>query len=325
MIFDDVKQKIEDGRQGLNEGIHMGYERLHKFIPGIQQSTYYLIGGELGTGKSAFVDEAFVYNPYDYILSGKCNQKFHILYFSLEIDKVRKIAKAIARRIFHKYKILIDINYVLSKGKNRISDEIYNFVLDQCEYFYKLEEFVTFYDKPENPTGIWKNVLDYSKNNGKWISNKINETEFVPAEYIPNDPNKYTILIVDHIGLMRNERGFTKKQNIDKLSEYAIILRNKCRFSPVLIQQLNRSMSSAERFNINRVEPQLSDFKETGNTQEDADLVLAVFNPSRYDIKNFYGYNTALLKNRCRTLHILKINTILLDFSLIISYLCINK
>lgn len=37
-----------------------------------------------------------------------------------------------------------------------------------------------------------------------------------------------------------------------------------------------------------------------------ADLILAIFNPSRYDIKNFYGYNTALLKNKFKSLHILK-------------------
>lgn len=270
MIFDDVKNSINDGLQGRNEGIPMGYERLHNVIPGIQQSTYYLVGGELGTGKSAFVDESFVYNPYDYILDNPDkNIDYHILYFSLEIDKVRKIAKAIARRIFHKYKILVDINYILSKGKNRISQEVYDYAMQQSDYFYKMEEYVTFLDKPENPTGIWKNVLKYAENNGVWSEKMVQDTEVIPASYKPNNPNKITTIIVDHVGLMRNERGFSKKQNIDKLSEYAIVLRNKCKFSPVLIQQLNRSMSSAERFTINRVEPQLSDFKESGNTQED--------------------------------------------------------
>jgi replicative DNA helicase len=306
MIFDEVKRKIDDGIAGLNEGIPMGFPRLNKLIPGVQRGTYYLIGGELGTGKSAFVDEAFVYNPYEYILNAETKPDFQILYFSLEIDKVRKIAKAIARRIFHKYKVLIDINYVLSRGKNRISDEIYQQVLSECDYFYKLEEYVTFYDRPINPTGIWKDVLNYSKENGVWQDAKDAEGQFIPAEYKPHNPNKTVVIIVDHVGLMRLERGFNKKQNIDKFSEYCIILRNKCGYSPVLIQQLNRSMSSSERFSANRVEPQLSDYKDSGNTQDDGDIVLAVFNPTRYDIKNFYGYNTSLLKNRFRSLSILK-------------------
>lgn len=306
MIFDEVKKKIDNGRLGLNQGIPMGFERLRNSIPGIQQGTYYLVGGELGTGKSSMVDELFVYNPFDYVLNNQGQTDFHVLYFSLEIDKVRKIAKAIARRVFYKYKILIDINYVLSKGKNRVSEEIYQYILSECDYFYKLEEYVTFFDGIENPTGIWMKALNYSKNNGTWTNCKNSDGDFVPSEYTPNDPCKITLVVVDHVGLMRHERGFNKKQNIDKLSEYCIILRNKCQYSPVLIQQLNRSMSSSERFSANRVEPQLSDFKDSQNPEEDSDIVLAVFNPSRYDIKNFYGYNTALLKNRFRSLSILK-------------------
>jgi hypothetical protein len=195
---------------------------------------------------------------------------------------------------------------VLSKGKHRISDEVYKQVLAECDYFYKLEEYVTFFDRTENPTGIWMNVLNYSKNNGVWTNSRNSEGEFVPSEYKPTNPNKITLVVVDHIGLMRMERGYNKKQNIDKMSEYCIILRNKCQYSPVLIQQLNRSMSSSERFSANRVEPQLSDFKDSQNPEEDADIVLAVFNPSRYDIKSFYGYNTGLLRNKFRSLSVLK-------------------
>lgn len=306
MIFDEVKQKIEEGQKGMNEGIPMGFNRLNNVIPGIQQSTYYLIGGELGSGKSALTDEAFIYNPYDYIITHDTDLDFQVLYFSLEIDKVRKIAKAIARRIFHKYKVLVDINYILSKGKNRISDEVYKYAMEQCDYFYKLEQYVTFFDKPENPTGIWKTVLNYSNENGKWKEAINSDGQMVPSEYKAYNPNKIVLVVVDHLGLMRCERGFLKKQNIDKMSEYAIILRNKCKYSQVFVQQLNRSMSSTERFSINRVEPQLSDFKDTGNTQSDCDICLAVFSPIRYDIKNFYGYNVSLLKNKFKSIHILK-------------------
>lgn len=268
MIFDRVKEKIDSGREGKNMGLSMGFERLSEFIPGIQQGTYYLVGGELGTGKSALVDEAFVYNPYEYIINKKEDIDFHVLYFSLEIDKIRKVAKAIARRIFHKYKILIDINYVLSKGKNRISDEIYQKVLEECDYFYRLEEYVTYHDKALNPTGIYKAVAEYAKANGVWTDSG-EPGEFIPKTYKPNNPNKITLFVVDHLGLMRSERGYSDKQNIDKMSEYAVMLRNKCGFSPVFVQQLNRTMSSSERFKIDRVEPQLSDFKGSGNTQED--------------------------------------------------------
>ncbi len=305
MIFDNVVNKINNGRMGLNKGIDMGHKRLFDYLNGVQRSTYYLIGGELGTGKSAFVDEAFVYNPYEFIASGVPDLDMHTIYFSLEIDKDRKITKAIAKRLYETYHVLVDINYILSKGKHRINEEIYRFVMEQKEHFYRMEQYVTIIDRPQNPTGIWKELVKFAAENGKWESNK-ELGDFTPSNYIPNNPNKYILFVIDHIGLMRLERGFNRKQNIDKLSEYAIILRNKCGFSPVLVQQLNRDMSSSGRFNINRVEPQLSDFKETGNTQEDADVVLALFSPARYDIKAFYGYNTMLLKNNFKSLHLLK-------------------
>lgn len=85
-----------------------------------------------------------------------------------------------------------------------------------------------------------------------------------------------------------------------------IILRNKCYHSPVLVQQLSRSLSSTDRFKLNKVEPQLSDFKESGNTQEDANVVLALFSPRRYEIPEFRKYKIGLLKDRFRSLSILK-------------------
>ena len=39
-----LKSKIDAGRLGLNKGLPHGFNRLVEYIPGIQQSTYYLIG-----------------------------------------------------------------------------------------------------------------------------------------------------------------------------------------------------------------------------------------------------------------------------------------
>ena len=87
MIFDRVINKINRGQQGLNKGLPMGFERLVQFIPGIQQGTYYLIGGETGSGKTAFTDDAFLYNPYDWYKASDTGIKLKVFYWSLEIDK----------------------------------------------------------------------------------------------------------------------------------------------------------------------------------------------------------------------------------------------
>lgn len=300
MLIKDTLERIELGRQGLNSGLPHGFNRLTAYIPNIQQGTFYLVGAETGVGKTAFVDQMFVVNPIEFILSGKTTKKANVIYFSFEIEKTLKMAKFIARKLYYDYGILTDINYVLSRGKNRISSEIYDKVISTVAHFEQYDDFLRIYDRNENPTGILNYLLDYSKQNGRWVESDIS------TKYIPNNPELYTIIVVDHVNLMKQERGFTKKENIDKLSSYMLMLRNKCGFTPAIVQQLNRTMSSADRFKIDRVEPQLSDFKDSGTPQEDANIVMALFSPKRYDIKKHVGYDTEALDERFRSLFVLK-------------------
>lgn len=305
-------EKIDKGKLGLNSGLPHGFERLTEFIPNIQQSTYYVVGGELGSGKSALTNNMFVYNPIDWYIANMHNTdvKLKIKYYSFEIPKDDMGLKALARKIYLEYDVLLDINYILSRGKNRISQEHYDLVIKNLDYIDKVNSIVDIQDLPKNPTGIWFDMLEHAVNNGTGIKRTVDEYrnknyEF-EGEYIPNDPNLYTLIVVDHVGLAKKEREFNKKEVIDKLSEYMIILRNKCGFSPVIVQQLNRSMSSTDRFKLDRVEPQLSDFKESGCTQEDANVVLTLFSPQRYEMEKHRNYNVSMLKNRYRSLSILK-------------------
>ena len=54
------------------------------------------------------------------------------------------------------------------------------------------------------------------------------------------------------------------------------------------------------------VEPQLSDFKNSSNTQDDANIILALFSPKRYDMEKYKGYDIIKLKDRFRAMHLLK-------------------
>jgi hypothetical protein len=140
-------------------------------------------------------------------------------------------------------------------------------------------------------------MKEYSEQHGTWKKDGPRQT------YTPNDPYVYHMIIIDHIGLVSSQN---KKKAIDEISQYCVWFRNKCHFSPVIVSQYNRVLQSSDRAKLNLLEPRLSDFKETGNTQEDADTVIALFNPYRYKIPDYYGYDIKTLKNRIRTAHILK-------------------
>lgn len=305
---EELLKKIESGKAGLNKGLPHGFNRLVEFIPGIQQSTYYLVGAESSVGKSAFVDNSFVFNPIDWYIANKHNTdiKLKIHYYSFEIAKEMMLYKAVCRKIWLDKHILLDVNYILSRGFNRISQEHYNLVYNAMDYFDEMQDLLYISDIPENPTGIWHKELKYANENGKGLV----DLKFVESDYIPNNPNLYTIIVVDHASLIKKERGFGTKELIDKLSEYLIILRNKLKFTPVMIQQLNRAGNDPIRIKSGRMEPMLSDFKDSGNTIQDCNLCLSLFSPARYEMDSHRGYAINPSQNglggRYRSLQILK-------------------
>jgi replicative DNA helicase len=309
-IIQNVIHNIERGKLGLNKGLPMGFNRLVSFIPGIQQGTYYLVGGETGSGKTAFTDDAFVYNPYDwYKAHPNTDISLKIFYWSLEIDKTIKMTKAVCRKLYKEYGILTDVNFVLSRGKNRISQEVYDIVVGVRDYFEEMEDVLTIIDANENPTGINKFMLQHAKANGTITYKTVNngkEDITVFDKYEANDPNQYVIIVIDHISLMKRERGFNVKDNVDKMSEYLIPLRNNFNYIPVVVQQLNRSNTQTDRFKMDMVEPKLSDFKDSGNTQQDANVIMTLFSPHRHELENFRGYNIKKLRDRFRSVNILK-------------------
>ena len=104
-IFDASLGRIKDGKYGLNKGIPHHLNKLEPYMPAINKGTYYLIGADTGSGKTAFVDDLFLYNTFDYYMANKDKMKLNINYFSLEIDSVNKIVKGMVRKLLLDYGI----------------------------------------------------------------------------------------------------------------------------------------------------------------------------------------------------------------------------
>jgi replicative DNA helicase len=309
-IFDGALDKVVRGREGLNEGLPMGFKRLVHHLPNIQQGTYYLVGASTKIGKTSFADDCFLYNPYDFLMTNESDIELDVDYFSFEIDKFTKVIKGICRKIWKDYGILVNPNEILSRGKNYCSDEIYTKVLEYRTYFESMEDIVTMHDESDNATGINKYLLKKAAQNGKIIKKKIGTSkEGVDImrfdRYIPNNPNKYWIVFIDHIALLKEERGFSTKQNIDKMSKYLVELRNNFNIIPVVIQQLNFDTDNDDRHKSKRLTPTLRDFGDSKYTTRDANVIMTLFDPSRYELERFQGYNIKKLGNTFRNLEIL--------------------
>jgi hypothetical protein len=219
--------------------------------------------------------------------------KVKVWYRSMERSRTYKMAKWVSRKIFLDQGIIIPVGKILGWNEKMTKDE-HDLFLYYKDYVEQLSEIVTIIDGPENPVGIAKELKAYAEKNGK-----IEQLDQWNKIYVPNDPTQITMVVVDHIGLLKTTKDQpTKKDAIDKMSDELRFARDFYGYSPVVVSQFNRSISNPSRIKNGDVEPQLEDFADSSSTQNDADVVMALFDPMRYKVADPSGYDLDKLKDQ---------------------------
>jgi hypothetical protein len=292
MSFELLKHEVELGLTGRNNGIPMGFDRLNRYI-GIRKSMYFLVGGLTGSGKTSFIDDAFVLNPFDwYIMQKAPNIKLRIIYRSMERSRTYKLAKWVSRKIFLDHAMIVPVSKLLGWNEKMTKDEHDLFLMYE-DYMNQMNDVITIIDGPENAVGVAKELKAHALQNGR-----IEQVDEFNKRYFPNNENEITIVIIDHIGLLKTTKDqTTKKQAIDKMSDELRYARDFYGYTPVVVSQFNRDISNPIRIKNGDVEPQLEDFAESSQTQNDADVVLALFDPMRYKVADPSGYSLDKLKD----------------------------
>ncbi len=319
---DLLKIAIEDGLEGKNLGLPMGSIKLNNLIGGLQYGRYDLVGGTTGSSKTAFVDNFYVLKPWFWLREarrlGYTKRTMKVFYWSLEIRKTHKLAKWLAWIVFQKYKVLIDSKLILTMlaedellQKNRMSTEIYNVLMQELDVLDEMEDDIFIIDDKITPKGIYASVKGYAENNGTTSTTPIVDRKgnfiYNKNVYAPKDPEELVLGIVDHIGLVspdKEEGG--KKNTIDTLSSFFVSLRNQHNYSFCAVSQFNRELADVTRQRFKELTPQMEDFKDTGGPSEDAETVIALFNPIVYNMNTYSKYNIAKLGERFRGVSILK-------------------
>jgi hypothetical protein len=292
MSFELLKHEVELGLSGRNNGIPMGFDRLNRYI-GIRKSMYFLVGGLTGSGKTSFIDDAFVLNPFDWYISQKDpGIKLRIVYRSMERSRTYKLAKWVSRKIFIDQGMIIPVSKLLGWNEKMTKDEHDLFLMYE-DYMNQMNDVITIIDGPENAVGIAKELKAHALQHGK-----IEQVDEFNKRYFPDNENEITLVIIDHIGLLKTTKDqTTKKQAIDKMSDELRYARDFYGYTPVVVSQFNRDISNPIRIKNGDVEPQLEDFAESSQTQNDADVVLALFDPMRYKVADPSGYDLNKLKD----------------------------
>ena len=298
MIFEKLLTEINRGRQGLNHGISIGLPKLEGIIDGVLPETYTLIISNSGAGKTSFALYSYVYKP---LMEHLDNDNFKILYFSLEMNEISMYIKLLSIYIFETYGIQLTFKKILSREREYIlSDEHYELVLQCKPWIEKISKHLEIYDKPVNAPTVEKLLKERLEKLGKF-----SETEN-KVVYTPNNPNMIFEVIHDHIGLTRPSAGRTLKQEIDLTSSIYVYYREKCGLSPVVVQQANREQGNIERFKQGKSAFTINDAKDSGNTVQDCNIMIAIYNPWRDGLKTYRKYNIEVLQSSFRSIMVLK-------------------
>jgi hypothetical protein len=312
-------QRFEDGQAGKYQGLDNGLGRINKYIYNIQRKWYYLFGGLSNSGKTTLVDSMLLNAIRDAKEKGI---ELNIFYYSYEIDQETKFAQWMSNHIHRKYNITIAPEAIAGFGDNRL--ESYQAELVKMELPEVQEIFNSIYFRfdPTNPTGIYKELFDFYSRTGQWeeenyktiekdkYDNDVEVEKRRIVSYKSDNNERYVIVVIDHIALCKLERQYTLKQNIDKMSEYCVWLRNICSTTFMLLQQFNQGMHSIERkkYNGEELVPQQNDFKDSGNPYQDCDTAVGIMNPHAMKSAEtkIFGYDIKSIRTNFRILNIIK-------------------
>lgn len=308
------RDKIVTG--GVNS-IPSPFDRFSDEFIGVEQKKYYVVTGNQKSGKTQLASYLFLYIPILYAFLNPDKIRLKVFYYPLEESPEDVMLRFMSFLLNYKSggKIRVSpTDLQSSKNSSPVSQEVLNILKDpEYQSILRFFEDKVEFSSSRNPTGVWNEVKKYMEDNGKTVTKRqkvkdelgrVIEVETFDY-YEPNDPDKYVIVFFDHLSLVQVERNMSLKQSADKLSEYCVLLRNRYKVIPVVIQQQTAEMESLEAFKQNKVRPTAQGLADTKYTARDCNVLLGVFSPFRHELPEYKGYDIKKLKDNCRFLEVI--------------------
>lgn len=296
MSYKSLLAEIDKGRAGRSHGTSIGLPKLEELTDGVTQGTYTLIFAGSGIGKTNLLVYAYLYRV---IMEHLDDGKLRINFFSLEMKSEIILAKLLSLYIYEKFGKRLGFKELLSRKKDYIlSKEDYKLVEQCIPWLKKVDKILNIIDKNVSADGAYAIVMEDLKKEGTF------EGAGKARKYIPNDPDKLLITMMDHMALLKYTKS--KKEEIDKWSHYAVSLRNRTNMSFVMLMQSNRDAASMDRKKQGYQEPMPSDLKDSGGPYEDCDCCLSIYDPIVDHLANYHEYNIKALNGRFKAIICLK-------------------
>lgn len=317
-LLEKISKNLNKKEAGGFTSISPPFPRLSEKYPGWVKGTYTIISASSGVGKTKAAKFFAVTSVYNFIKENS-NIKVKIFYFALEESKEMFWLSIMSTLLYDKYQIKISPQNLLSLGKFTLSREILDKIESTREVINDMEKYIEVIDNVFNPYGIYKNVRDYFDNGNIGYFEKIKTTEGIfNGDFIYNNEDQYVFCLTDHISLLVPDQNnkIAPQKNLHEAMDYfskeyclkQMTKRLKC--VVINIQQQSADKEKQEFFRgqsiEKKLEPSLDGLADNKLCQRDADLVLGLFAPTRYELTTYRGYNISLLKDKYRCLIFLK-------------------
>mgnify|MGYP003336380369 CR=1 FL=1 len=292
---------IEKGRQGFNSGIS-GSLKLTKKLHGIQKGRYYLIGAHPNVGKTQFTDYMFVFSLW--LNCKQQNKPVRIFYCSLELSAIEKKVKWCCMYLNWKYGINWSTDFVMGRiPDTKPTDEQMVLIREAYTFVELMLKEVYILDNTVGPDTLFNYLIkEYYSKLGEVKYTQVSEEERAKGikgaiiGYEPSVEPPLTLLIIDHMALLE---GKNAKETMDEMSKKAVILRNQFGLTTVFVQQFNQDLVKSRRESLVRkgpkdaatiIAPQQLDFGDSTYTFRDADYVIGLVKPAKFELKEFEGF-----------------------------------
>lgn len=220
--IDFFKERINNGLTGNYSGLKNGFDRINKYIYGIQRSYYLLIGGLSGSAKTTLANYMLLNAIKD---ADDRNIPINVFYYSYEMDEQSTKANWLSTLIYQKHKKVVEPQTILGLGDNKLTNEQIELIRLELPLLNKIFDRINFRFESDNPTGIRKELFLHAATVGDFEYEEYGtEGKKKIKSYKLRDSNCYNIVVMDHMALMKRESGYNLKENIDKYSEYCIWL-----------------------------------------------------------------------------------------------------
>ncbi|MFI5299023.1 MAG: replicative DNA helicase [Polyangiales bacterium] len=283
LMYDVVKGAFVQLQQALNRGrlitgAPTGFQKLDEMTTGMHPGELIIIAARPGMGKTSFVMNiatnvaSAVPDSSEGAGDGTVDEQLGVMVFSLEMPK-EQLAN---RMICSEGRVgLADLR------KGNVQGEKWDRLIESANRLSQMPIWID--DSPA------LNVLE--------LRAKVRRKQH---EFDKKGTRRIALVIVDYLQLMRGREGVqSREQEISEISRGLKALAKELKVPVIALSQLNRAVETRPGKDKR---PQLSDLRESGAIEQDADVIQFIYRPEYYvadktseDAQKLKGYAELLV------------------------------